>query len=206
MKSLCNFIILFYLIGILLDKNSLCFAFYATPFLIKRKILFFLKCMKDTTETFYIYSICIDRYTTQKIHTKMRIILHCVLILAFAFLLKHVYYLSSLLKPSREVKFYLVKKEVKLYKLAVQWPPGVCSGKSKFYCTIKPVPTEFKIHGLWPKPEGASSSEVFNAGDVYTTDRLVYFSNLYTMLIPSNLTMKLFLMQIATLTSELKKN
>nr|GFA26421.1 hypothetical protein [Tanacetum cinerariifolium] len=41
------------------------------------------------------------------------------------------------------------------YILAVQWPPGVCSGvfRSNFTCRIDPVPTNFTIHGLWPKPQ-----------------------------------------------------
>ncbi|GJS80755.1 extracellular ribonuclease LE, partial [Tanacetum coccineum] len=53
--------------------------------------------------------------------------------------------------------------QVTSYKLAVQWPPGVCSGKSGVTCQIIPVPTEFTIHGLWPHPNGAASNETFDA-------------------------------------------
>nr|KJB74112.1 hypothetical protein B456_011G273500 [Gossypium raimondii] len=35
---------------------------------------------------------------------------------------------------------------VDFYKLALQWPPSVCS--STLNCKL-PIPTEFKIHGIW---------------------------------------------------------
>ncbi|TYH00489.1 hypothetical protein ES288_A10G281200v1 [Gossypium darwinii] len=40
----------------------------------------------------------------------------------------------------------LVIPLVDFYKLALQWPPSVCS--STLNCKL-PIPTEFKIHGIW---------------------------------------------------------
>nr|GEX23617.1 RNA-directed DNA polymerase, eukaryota, reverse transcriptase zinc-binding domain protein [Tanacetum cinerariifolium] len=58
--------------------------------------------------------------------------------------------------------------KVTSYTLAVQWPPGVCSGNSGVTCLIKPVPTEFTIHGLWPDPDDAPSTETFDANKIAT--------------------------------------
>nr|GEX57968.1 hypothetical protein [Tanacetum cinerariifolium] len=56
--------------------------------------------------------------------------------------------LSSNLLPKSPVNY-----EVDSFILAVQWPPGVCSGvfRSNFTCRIDPVPANFTIHGLWPQ-------------------------------------------------------
>ncbi|GJU26581.1 extracellular ribonuclease LE [Tanacetum coccineum] len=58
--------------------------------------------------------------------------------------------------------------QVTSFILAVQWPPGVCSGNSGVTCQINPVPTEFTIHGLWPEPKGALSTEIFDANELAT--------------------------------------
>nr|GEY31825.1 ribonuclease T2 family protein [Tanacetum cinerariifolium] len=62
----------------------------------------------------------------------------------------------------------------------LQWPPGVCSGDSGVACQIKPVPTEFTIHGLWPEPNGAPSTEIFDPQKLATlaTDLCKYWPNL----------------------------
>nr|GEX57969.1 SKP1-like protein 21 isoform X1 [Tanacetum cinerariifolium] len=61
---------------------------------------------------------------------------------------KIVYWDSSNPLPKSPVNY-----EVESFILAVQWPPGVCSGvfRSNFTCRIDPVPTNFTIHGLWPQ-------------------------------------------------------
>nr|GEX07349.1 ribonuclease 2 [Tanacetum cinerariifolium] len=84
-------------------------------------------------------------------------ILHCVLILPFAILLKIVCWDSSNPLPNSPVNY-----EVKYYILAVQWPPGVCSAKSRFTCQIDPVPTNFTIHGLWPEPLDLDPEQIAN--------------------------------------------
>ncbi|GKD41638.1 ribonuclease 2-like protein [Tanacetum coccineum] len=70
--------------------------------------------------------------------------------------------------------------QVTSFILAVQWPPGVCSGNSGVACQIKPVPTEFTIHGLWPEPKGAESTEIFDANKLATlaTELCKYWPNL----------------------------
>ncbi|GJR40882.1 extracellular ribonuclease LE [Tanacetum coccineum] len=70
--------------------------------------------------------------------------------------------------------------QVTSFILAVQWPPGVCSGNSGVTCQIKPVPTEFTIHGLWPEPKGAESTEIFDANKLATlaTELCKYWPNL----------------------------
>ncbi|KAL6573539.1 hypothetical protein OROHE_001998 [Orobanche hederae] len=107
-------------------------------------------------------------------------ILHIFL---FAILLKNVYCdssrscFSSLPKPkaspfevpaATNTKLGKVRPQapapskVTAYLLVVQWPPAVCNGISniKSKCEIKPVPTEFKIHGLWPQPDGLPTNEI----------------------------------------------
>ncbi|GKD26942.1 ribonuclease 2-like protein [Tanacetum coccineum] len=75
-------------------------------------------------------------------------VLHCVLILAFAFLLKYFYWDSSNPLPNSPLK----------YLSSLQRAPP----------QIKPVPTEFTIHGLWPQPNGAPSTEQFDANKIAT--------------------------------------
>ncbi|GJY15431.1 extracellular ribonuclease LE, partial [Tanacetum coccineum] len=103
-------------------------------------------------------------------------VLHCVLILAFAFLLKYFYWDSSNPLPNSPLKYLSSLQrappppppQVTSYILAEQWPPGVCTGNSGVTCKIKPVPTEFTIHGLWPQPNGAASTEQFDANKIAT--------------------------------------
>ncbi|XP_017605742.2 uncharacterized protein LOC108452462 isoform X3 [Gossypium arboreum] len=57
---------------------------------------------------------------------------------------------SSNLSPTIYASFAVpqppVIPVVDFYKLALQWPPSVCS--STLNCKL-PIPTEFKIHGIW---------------------------------------------------------
>nr|GEX87963.1 extracellular ribonuclease LE [Tanacetum cinerariifolium] len=101
-------------------------------------------------------------------------ILHCVLILAFAILLENVYCDSSYPLPNSPQNYLSSLQQappppqVTSYILAAQWPPGVCPGNSGVTCQIKPVPSEFTIHGLWPEPNGAPSTETFDANKIAT--------------------------------------
>nr|GEU61794.1 ribonuclease 2-like [Tanacetum cinerariifolium] len=66
------------------------------------------------------------------------------------------------------------------FTLVLQWAPGVCSGNSGVACQINPVPTEFTIHGLWPEPNGAPSTDSFNGQKLATlaTELSRYWPNL----------------------------
>nr|GEU94315.1 extracellular ribonuclease LE [Tanacetum cinerariifolium] len=115
----------------------------------------------------------IDRIAVGELKDLEMRILHCVLILAFAVLLKYFYWDSS--NPLRNSPLNYLSSlqqappaQVTSYILATQWPPGVCDGNTGVTCQIKPVPTEFTIHGLWPQPNGAPSTEPFDANKIAT--------------------------------------
>ncbi|GKA36286.1 extracellular ribonuclease LE [Tanacetum coccineum] len=73
--------------------------------------------------------------------------------------------------------------KVTCYTLAVQWPPGVCSGKDDT-CKIPKVPTQFKIHGLWPEysPKDPPTPKTFdiNLLGVLTTELEKSWPNLWS--------------------------
>nr|GEX87151.1 hypothetical protein [Tanacetum cinerariifolium] len=82
-------------------------------------------------------------------------ILQCVLILAFAILLKNVYRDSSNSLPNSPLNYLSslqrapprapLPPQVTSYILVAQWPPGVWSGDSGVTCQIKPVPMNLQF-------------------------------------------------------------